>query len=207
MLVQLQATSPGAMLVGRILSYLGPEQLVCTVLCSKWLYETVCSERGVATTLIENIISQNMFLSRWIRHTAKPLKELFDIHRAIFHQEREAGRYAIHSGFMGSDIFLDIAPNGRFMNHSTSHCYAGSCTITAVIEANHRIDLDSRDWEARGENYHNNASPKAEFYVLLDRWYTECLDGNGELVPASEMSWVDEDYRCYSVCGSVAGAL
>ena len=41
--------------------------------------------------------------------------------------------------------------------------------------------------------------------MLLDRWYTECTDGYGRTVPAKEMDWVDEDYHCFSVCGSIDG--
>lgn len=179
MLPHLHGRMPGV--VRKLLSFLSPESLLSVALTSKFLSKAITGPDGVAAVRVEELLAAHMFLSKWIRHKTQPLKEMFDIHRALRHQGRVTGRYTIE----GDDCTLDISPLGRFVNFSSLHCFTGTYTITAVVES--------------------SKESEAEFYLLLDRWYTDCRNAAGDVVPATEMRWVDENYHCHSVAGSSEG--
>ena len=162
-------------LVLKCLRFLPPECLLRISLCASWL-RNLASQ--AARKEIKRLTSTRLVLSRWMAHESVPLKELHSIHRALLHQERVGGRYRTSCGV----CTLDISPLGRFMNYSLQHRFVGTYTIAGI-----------RDSDAE----------QPEFYVLLDRWYTDCRDEHGTSVPAAAMPWVDENHHCHSVCGSV----
>lgn len=176
-------------LLDGVLECLTPQELARAAASAALLHRAAAGEDGVAERQLRRLTSRTVVLSRWRRPSGArprlPAQELHLAQSAVRHLQRIAGVYRL--GSEGEEeVTLEVAPDGHFVNHSANHRFVGQATIAAVVPA------------AEPEGY-------AEGHLyLLDRWYTECWAG-GRRLAATELPFVDQDFRCFSAHGFKPG--
>jgi len=176
------ADVPG--LVSMLLEPLTALDLVCVVQVCVAGRNVTLGSAGVAATHLNRRLKTSQTLIRWRKSTDLPiLEELYRTELAESYFRRIAGCYHLRDS---EEVILEIYPSGQFLNSSRQHHFAGQAWIAFVIPAPPELQVD------------------LHHLYLLDRQYTQCTL-HGVPLTAQQLSFVDKEFRCFSVSGFKLG--
>ena len=162
-----------------VLAQLDTRSLAMCARAAQWLHAHALE---TAEQRVAHLIETEPRVARWRRTSAvgssAVLREAHHIEAGVQYVERISGRYRLDT-----NVVLDIAPTGDYVNYSTAsleapgHCFRGVATVAGVLP-----------------------SPDAsvDFLYLFDRGYSTCIF-DGVQIPAARLPFVRENYQCFSV--------
>ena len=162
-----------------VLAQLDTRSLAMCARAAQWLHAHALE---TAEQRVARLIETEPRVARWRRTSAvgsrAVLREAHHIEAGVQYVVRISGRYRLDT-----NVVLDIAPTGDYVNYSTAsleapgHCFRGVATVAGVLP-----------------------SPDAsvDFLYLFDRGYSTCIF-DGVQIPAARLPFVRENYQCFSV--------